>query len=107
HILSNLLSNAIKYSPNKTDIQVKLNCTKRDIIIQVQDSGIGISESDREHLFTPFYRGRNVTNIPGTGLGLAIISQCVELHGGSIEMTSQVNCGTLFIVKLPILNPDV
>ncbi len=104
HILTNLLSNAIKYSPEGSPIYVEVTCTAEQLILCVQDSGIGIPPQDQEQLFTAFHRGSNVGSISGTGLGLAIVKQCVELHGGSITCSSELGQGTQFIVTLAIAN---
>jgi signal transduction histidine kinase len=52
-------------------------------------------------LFEPFYRGKNIRSIPGTGLGLVVVKKCVDLHRGSIEITSEVGRGTSCLVSLP------
>ena len=101
-ILSNLLSNAIRYTPNGQAITLKLAKRQHQLIFQVQDQGIGISPEDQRQLFEPFHRGRNVSNIPGTGLGLSIVKQFVELQNGTIEVTSRLNQGTTFRVRLPL-----
>ncbi|MGG6267828.1 ATP-binding protein [Leptolyngbya sp. AN03gr2] len=100
-ILSNLLSNAIKYSPAGGTVDFRLKCKPECLIFQIQDSGIGISEDDLPRLFESFYRGQNTGKIRGTGLGLAIVKRCVELHGGTITVNSQINAGTTFEVRLP------
>jgi K+-sensing histidine kinase KdpD len=66
---------------------------------------IGISEADRASLFEAFHRGSNVSNIQGTGLGLSIVKRCVDLHSGSISITSEIGVGTSFVVNLPIAEP--
>lgn len=101
-ILSNLLSNAIKYSPQSSNIDFSLECGRDNAILQICDQGIGISEADQKQLFEPFYRGKNVRNIPGTGLGLVVVKKCVELHGGSIILKSEIGVGTIFTVSLPL-----
>ncbi len=101
-ILSNLLSNAIRYTPDDKGIWLKLAKRQNQIILQVQDEGIGIPPEDKRQLFEPFHRGRNASNIPGTGLGLSIVKQFVELQRGEIVVKSQVDRGTTFIVRLPI-----
>ncbi|MEM9009404.1 MAG: ATP-binding protein [Cyanobacteria bacterium P01_F01_bin.86] len=101
-ILSNLLTNAIRYTPAHEAIRLKLAKRQSQLIFQVQDEGIGIPLEDRRHLFEPFHRGRNVSNIPGTGLGLSIVKQLVDLQRGSIEVTSKVGVGTTFTVRLPL-----
>jgi signal transduction histidine kinase len=102
HILHNLLSNAIKYSPRGGLVQFDLIAQETTLTIQVQDQGIGVPREDQPRLFEPFYRARNVDNIPGTGLGLAIARKCVEAHGGQISVQSEVGVGTTFVVRLPI-----
>ncbi|BAU10137.1 PAS/PAC sensor signal transduction histidine kinase [Leptolyngbya sp. NIES-3755] len=100
-ILTNLLSNAIKYSPEGGTVDFRLRCEPECLIFQIQDSGIGISEEDLPRLFESFYRGQNTGRIRGTGLGLAIVKRCVELHGGTIAVDSQIDVGTTFEVRLP------
>lgn len=102
HILHNLLSNAIKYSPAGGLVQFELIVQETTLTIQIQDQGIGIPPADQSRLFEPFYRARNVDNIPGTGLGLAIAKKCVDAHGGQISVQSEVGVGTTFTVRLPI-----
>lgn len=100
-ILSNLLSNAIRYTPDGRAIWLKLAKQRGQVILKVQDEGIGISSGDRKQLFEPFHRGQNVSNIPGTGLGLSIVKQFVQLQQGTIKVTSRVGVGTTFTVSLP------
>jgi signal transduction histidine kinase len=73
--------------------------------LRIQDSGIGIPNTDLPRLFESFHRANNVKTIPGTGLGLAIVKKCVDLHGGEITVDSVVGKGTTFTVMLP-LNPQ-
>ena len=100
-ILINILSNAIRYSPADSDIQLSLSRRKQRVIFQVTDQGVGILPEDRPHLFEPFHRGKNVSNIPGTGLGLSIVKQFVELQRGEIQVESELGVGTVFRVILP------
>jgi signal transduction histidine kinase len=100
-ILTNLLSNAIKYTLGDDRVQFDITCTEGTVIFQIADRGIGISAEDRVRLFESFHRGTNVNNIPGTGLGLSIVKRCVDLHDGTIDLTSEVDVGTTFIVTLP------
>lgn len=99
-MLTNLISNAIKYSPNGGAIDCGLGLKNEKIYFQIKDEGIGILPADRDRLFECFYRGKNVETIRGTGLGLAIVKTCVELHGGEIEVDSEVGRGTCFVVKI-------
>ncbi len=109
HILGNLLSNAVKYSPPGRAVHFELRRgalaqpdPEEAAIFRIQDQGIGIPPEDQQQLFDSFHRARNVGRIPGTGLGLAIVKQCVDLHGGSIALESQVGVGTTFTVTLPL-----
>jgi signal transduction histidine kinase len=101
-ILTNLLSNAIKYTLGDDRVQFNIICTQETVTFQIADRGIGISAEDRIRLFESFHRGTNVNNIPGTGLGLSIVKRCVDLHGGTIDLTSEIDIGTTFIVNLPL-----
>ena len=71
-----------------------------EIIVKITDLGIGIPPDDLPHIFGSFHRASNIENISGAGLGLNIVKRYVELHGGSIEVQSQVNIGSTFTVRL-------
>jgi signal transduction histidine kinase len=105
-ILNNLLSNAIKYSPKGNEIRLSVTISSNDgqswVVFRVQDEGMGIPSEDMPRLFEPFHRAKNVDTIPGTGLGLAIVQQCVDLHGGDVQIESELGQGTTAIVRLPI-----
>jgi signal transduction histidine kinase len=101
-ILTNLLSNAIKYTLGDSQVQFDIIFTADTVTFQIADRGIGISDEDRVRLFQSFHRGNNVNNIPGTGLGLSIVKRCVDIHGGTIDLTSKIDVGTTFIVNLPL-----
>lgn len=92
----NLISNAIKYSGDDTLIQFNSRVTKRTLLFEVVDNGIGVQEEDVQNLFSPFFRANNATNIQGTGLGLNIVKRYAELMGGECLIESQENVGTTF-----------
>lgn len=102
HIVTNLLSNAVKYSPSTTPIYFDVTLHGDELMLRVEDHGIGIPAKDQERLFEAFHRGDNVGTAPGTGLGLVIAKNAVETHGGKIEFTSQIGLGTTFLVTIPI-----
>ncbi|HCN29719.1 MAG TPA: hypothetical protein DIT64_13440 [Verrucomicrobiales bacterium] len=104
HILSNLVANAVKYSPEGSEVTLRVRCRGPQAVFEVSDRGIGIPEKDRARLFEAFHRCSNVGDTPGTGLGLVIVKRCVELHGGSIEVASEPGLGSTFTVRIPILN---
>jgi PAS domain S-box-containing protein len=101
-IICNLLSNAFKYSPAGAAIHFQLTMSDDRAVFMVQDEGIGIAETDQARLFEPFHRGINVGNVAGNGLGLAIVKKSVEIHGGTINIRSQLNAGTIVQVSLPL-----
>ncbi|MEM9568283.1 MAG: CHASE domain-containing protein [Cyanobacteria bacterium P01_E01_bin.34] len=101
-LLMNLLSNAVKYSSDDSIVHLMLKSANDNLEIRVSDSGIGIPKSTRQQLFKSFVRGKNVGKIPGTGLGLQIVKSCVDLHGGTIMIDSEVDVGTMVTVKLPL-----
>jgi len=102
HIFTNLLSNAVKYSDPGRVVRFEVGCAGAEIVCTIRDQGIGIPEADREWLFSPFHRGRNVHDRLGTGLGLVIVKRCVDLHGGKIKVDSKLGEGTVVTVRLPI-----
>jgi len=104
HILTNLLSNAVKYSPPGIPVHLLVAQEAKEVILRVEDRGIGIPEEDRHWLFNAFHRARNVGERPGTGLGLVIVKKCIELHGGKIKVDSRLNEGTSVTVHLPVSN---
>lgn len=100
-IINNLLSNAVKYSPEGGEIVFRLWAEDKELLIEISDEGIGIPESDRLHLFEPFHRGSNVSDIRGTGLGMSIIKRSVDLHKGQIALANNSGKGTKFKIRLP------
>ncbi len=102
-ILSNLLSNAIKYSPKHSMVSLHVVFAEDCVVFQVTDRGIGIPPEMQAKLFQPFQRAQNVGRTPGTGLGLSIVKTCVDLHQGSIQVTSVLGGGTQFTVLLPLV----
>lgn len=98
----NLVSNAIKYSSPEQPVTVRVTQGGGRVSLSVQDQGIGIAPQDLGRLGEAFYRGANVTNIPGTGLGMLITRQAVELHGGTLEIDSEIGKGTTMTIHLPL-----
>lgn len=102
-ILLNLLSNAIKFTPAGGRVTLRFGSKHGIAIFQVEDTGIGISESQRPLLFQKFQQldSSLTRTYEGTGLGLALTKQLVELHNGKIEVNSTVGVGSIFTVWLP------
>jgi PAS domain S-box-containing protein len=100
HILVNLLGNALKYSPQDSLVTCSIKAEGEQILLSVQDRGIGIPPADLPRVFESFHRGANVSHIQGTGIGLHIVKECVELHRGTIEVQSAAGEGTVFRARL-------
>jgi signal transduction histidine kinase len=102
-LLDNLVSNAIKFTPSNGRVRVALSARDGLVCLEVSDTGIGISEAERERLFERFFRSQNALEqqIQGTGLGLYISKAIVEAHGGRIGVESTEGAGTTFVVELP------
>lgn len=105
NVLLNLLSNAIKYSGEGTQILVKATCSERQVKMEIQDHGIGISQADQPYIFDRFFRASNAGAGQGTGLGLNIVKGYVELMGGTVSLTSALGKGTTFHVCLANTHP--
>ncbi len=101
--LHNLVSNALKYTANDGRVSVELQVQPNQIVVEVADTGYGISEEDQQKIFERFYRARDerLASIPGTGLGLSLAREIVRLHGGDITLDSQVGQGSTFTLSLP------
>ena len=102
-MMDNLVSNAIKFTPEGGSVTVTTVRRDGQAVFEVEDSGIGISAADQEHLYDRFFRTRVAADqaIPGTGLGLTITKAIVDAHGGSIDLRSTPGRGTTFVVTLP------
>lgn len=100
-VLYNLLSNAIKFTEREKRIGVDAQAENGELSITVWDEGIGIPAGDLARIFDPYVQARPARRGEGTGLGLAIVKSLVELHGGSVSVTSEVGKGSRFTVRLP------
>ena len=102
--LTNLFLNAINYTPPDGSITIRTSRRGREIVIEIQDTGIGIAAGDLTHIFDRFYRADGARNSAqgGTGLGLAIAKRIIELHSGKIQARSTPGSGSTFSVQLPV-----
>lgn len=107
-VLDNLITNAIKFSPPGSQVFIRIQPAKKEILLTVQDEGPGIPADEVEKLFKPFQRTsvKSTAGEKSTGLGLAIIKRIVEGHGGQIWLKSQVGTGSTFFVSLPIIGSE-
>jgi signal transduction histidine kinase len=103
-ILDNLIANAIKFTPPGGKVEVRTFVAGDSAVVEVADTGIGISADDQERLFQRFFRaeGAILGAIDGTGLGLAIVKAIVDAHGGELAVESVAGRGTTFRIGLPL-----
>ncbi len=102
--LHNLIGNALKYTEEGGQVAVNIAVDQDRVVIDVTDTGIGISETDTERIFEKFYRAKDdrVAGVTGSGMGLALARQVVRLHGGDITVQSELNKGSNFTLALPL-----
>ena len=102
-VVSNLVSNAIKHTPQGGMVTIAAHADDSQAVITVSDTGSGIAKEDLPHLFSRFYQARNIETVAdiGTGIGLNLTKGIVDMHHGTIEVTSEQGQGTKFSVTLP------
>jgi signal transduction histidine kinase len=103
--LENIFSNALRYTKDNDSIAITATETAKDIIVKISDTGCGIAEKDREHIFDLFYRGTNSRREEGMGIGLAVVKNIIDTHGWTISIDTKTNEGSSFIIKIPIETP--
>ncbi|MVO73419.1 GHKL domain-containing protein, partial [Paeniclostridium sordellii] len=105
-IFLNLIDNAIKYTPDGGFVETSVYQNDENIFINIKDNGIGISKEDTSRVFERFYRVDKARSrdVGGTGLGLAIVKHIVKSLNGTIDIKSELNVGTEFIVSIPKKN---
>jgi len=105
-VLVNVLDNAIKYSPEELVIDVHTENVKDFILIKIKDRGLGISKTAQKQIFEKFYREHtgDLHNVKGHGLGLAYVKEIIEDHNGQIFVESEKEKGSIFTIKLPLIN---
>jgi len=103
-IFGNLLSNAIRYTPGGGSVHVRCGADDREVWVDVEDDGIGMSPEVQQRIFDKFYRSPDArrTNAQGLGLGLTLVDQFVTAHNGRLELESQPGDGSRFRVIFPI-----
>ncbi len=100
--LMNVLENAVKYTESGGTITLSSSSLENEFHLDVSDTGIGIAEEDKEHIFDKFYRSESVLEmVQGSGVGLATALEIVRLHGGDILVNSKVGTGSRFSITLP------
>ena len=110
-VLINLTSNAVKYT-ERGSVILRVGSQPADdsqqcrLVMEVQDTGIGIARDDQTHIFEPFVQVGKLSTQKGTGLGLAITKKYIELMGGTIEVESAPGKGSLFRIEVPVLKVE-
>lgn len=102
-IILNLLSNAFKFTPDGGRIDVHVYQERDSVCVNVADSGQGIGDSDKKHIFEQFYQASQTLEKTGSGIGLHIVSEYVHMHGGAITVKDNMPKGSIFTLKLPIV----
>nr|WP_256489721.1 ATP-binding protein [Pleionea sp. CnH1-48] len=104
-ILLNLLSNALKYTPSGNSISLIVKKSENNLVMSVEDTGIGIPEAKLPHIFDKYFRvlGEESDSVVGAGIGLALVKELVDSHDGTIDIHSEVDKGTSISVSLPIV----
>jgi signal transduction histidine kinase len=100
--ISNIIKNALKFSDNK-EVYCEIFCDANGINLIIRDQGIGIDPKEINQIFQPFYRSTNALNYTGYGIGLSLTQNIVRLHNGKIEVKSELNAGTEFLLIFPNL----
>jgi two-component system sensor histidine kinase BaeS len=98
----NLLSNAIKFTPPGGSVTVDVAAVGGFARLEVRDTGIGISEVDKQHVFERFWRGPNVSDVAGSGIGLSVVAELVRAHHGTVGIDSSGEVGTVVVVEIPL-----
>ncbi len=102
--LDNLLSNAVKYTPRGGQIHVRARLANESFVLDVADTGPGIPAAERSRIFDAFYQGSNQQHdgaVAGTGIGLSVVMECVQAHGGSVEIVDSRTGGAHFRLHIP------
>ncbi len=107
-VVYNLLDNALKYSSLHPEIRIGISHQNQQLLLRVEDNGIGIPAAFQERIFEKFFRvpTGDVHDVKGHGLGLSYVASVVRLHGGSIAVESQEKAGTCFTIVLPSEKPE-
>ncbi|MCW0484469.1 hybrid sensor histidine kinase/response regulator [Gaoshiqia sediminis] len=101
-IILNLLSNAFKYTPDGGSIKIRIYQEGDRVCVSVSDTGQGISNADKEHIFERFYQASQKQEKTGSGIGLHIVSEYARMHGGAVMVTDNEPQGSVFTLKLPV-----
>jgi two-component system phosphate regulon sensor histidine kinase PhoR len=107
HVLSNLMDNAIKYAKSEIDITIRTKTVFNKMVITIEDKGIGMGPDTVKHIFEKFYRAHagNIHNVKGFGLGMSYVKWVIDMHKGTIQVSSELDKGTKVEISLPMIQP--
>jgi two-component system OmpR family sensor kinase len=97
----NLIDNAIKFTPPQGAVEVRAYEDGDEVVVEVADTGAGIPEAEREHVWDELYRGEGARGVSGSGLGLALVRGIITRHDGKVSLRSRIGQGTVFSIHLP------
>jgi signal transduction histidine kinase len=104
----NLLDNAVKYSDEKKVVHISAGVRNGELLISITDNGVGIKKEDLKRIFEKFYRAESLSGkkVSGSGIGLSLVKEIMEVHGGKVNVESEVNKGSTFILHLPLTDEN-
>ena len=100
----NILTNAYKFTEPNGKVTVSYELAGSELVISIQDTGSGIGDEDKLHLFDAYFRGSNTSNMAGEGIGLYIVKENLDRINGRIEVESEIGKGSRFIITVPNFN---
>jgi two-component system OmpR family sensor kinase len=102
--LHNVMGNAVKYTRSGDTIQARAFEDAQQVIIEIVDTGPGMSDEEQIHVWEELFRGKSARGTPGSGLGLTLVKTIIERHGGQVVFRSRLNQGTIVTFRLPSYN---
>ncbi len=102
--IANIIDNAIKYTPQKGRVEVKTWQKDEYVFVSIKDTGMGIPEDELPRIWDRLYRGKNAISEKGLGLGLSLVHAVIKAHGGTMEVKSRPGKGSVFTIRMPLLN---